>query len=159
LALEEHDREDLLRDGRAMPLRGECTLSGRQVVIGFRDAGQLSLYCGPDPVFQFNADRQLRRAFFEGRKFAADHGQLVELVRETRGGKVEFLKLSVDASTNSSVLQSLNDWLRKIDNAALWDAFSWRVPGGGDTDLFRERLVEWLEQIPTVPEIADTPNV
>jgi hypothetical protein len=70
MALEEQDREDLLRDGRAMPLRGECTLSGSQVVIGFRSAGQLSLYCGPDPVFQFNAEQKLRRAFFQGRRFA-----------------------------------------------------------------------------------------
>ena len=61
MALEERDREDLLRDGRLMPLRGECLIDGVKVVLGFRSQGQLSLYCGPDPVFQFNAARELRR--------------------------------------------------------------------------------------------------
>jgi hypothetical protein len=42
MALEERDREDLLRDGRQMLVRGESLIAGTPVVIGFRSQGQLS---------------------------------------------------------------------------------------------------------------------
>lgn len=159
MALEDHDREDLLRDACAMVERGECCMAGRQVVVGFRDRGQLSLYCGPDPVFQFNADRQLRRAYFQGRKIAADQGQLVEVVQKTRGGKVELVKVPVDQETRNCLMESLKEWLSKIDNSALWNPFSWQFPEEVDSDCFRERLIDWLAQLPDEPEIADAPNV
>mgnify|MGYP003681535513 CR=1 FL=1 len=80
MAKQEQDREDLLRDGHQMSIRGETIINGIVVTIGFRSLGQLSMYCGADPVFQFNADHQLRRVFFEGERIAADAGRLVLLL-------------------------------------------------------------------------------
>jgi len=157
MALEEHDREDLLRDGRMMGLRGECLVAGTPVVIGFRSAGQVSLYCGSDPVFQFNAESKLRRVYFQGRRFSAEHGRLVELARESRGGKVEFVKTQLDPATESIMLSSLQDWLHKIRDAARSKATLWRVVDG-DTNPFREQLLHWLERLPKVPGIAGAPN-
>jgi hypothetical protein len=157
MALEERDREDLLRDGRQMLVRGESLIAGTPVVIGFRSQGQLSLYCGPDPVFQFNAERKLRRAYFQGRRFSAEENGFVELMRENRGGKVEFVRQPLDPATQSIMLASLSDWLQRIREVAQSRVTLWRV-ADGDTALFRDRLLLWLEQVPSVSEIANTPN-
>ncbi len=157
MALEEHDREDLLRDGRNMPLRGECVVDGVVVVIGFRREGQVSLYCGPDPVFQFNSKRQLRRVFLDGRRFAARSGGLVELTRETRGGRVQFCSTPLDGPTRAKLLSALNDWLRKIHESVDADDGRWRTAEDCETP-FKQRLREWFEELPVVPVIAASPN-
>ena len=96
MAIEERDREDLLRDGRTMSVRGEFTCGEATMLIGFRRRGQASLYVGPDRVYQFDATAQLRRVFLDGRKYAADSGALVQLCRDSRGGRVELSRQPVD---------------------------------------------------------------
>ena len=71
MAIEERDREDLLRDGSAMLVRGEVVSDELELLIGFRAENQGSLYCGPERVFQFDVQGRIRRVFFDGRKFAA----------------------------------------------------------------------------------------
>ena len=158
MAIEEHDREDLLRDGRMMPLRGECLINGATVVAGLRSQGQLSLYCGPDPVFQFNADRELRRVFFQGRRFAAKNGCLVELTRENRGGKVEFASARVDPKMQTIILSSMKDWLRLIRDQAQSNPTGWRVIDG-DLDILLKCVRDQITQISTGTQIANAPNV
>jgi hypothetical protein len=108
-------------------------------------------------VFQFNAERKLRRAYFQGRRISAENKGLVELVRENRGGRVEFVRQPLDPATQSIMLASLSDWLQRIREVAQSRVTLWRV-ADGDTALFRDRLLLWLEQVPCVPEIANTPN-
>ncbi len=156
MALEEHDREDLLREGRNMPWRGACKTSGVEVVVGFRKQGQVSLFCGVDPVFQFNSVGQLRRVFFNGQRYSADNGKLVSLSRTSRGGRVELVADPVDDSTWVAVRDSMLVWLDSIRLAS--DAGSWRVEGE-PVDAFRQRLVRWLDQLPPEPAVADQPNV
>ena len=48
---QEHDREDLLRDGKQMTARAEAVMDDVVVVIGFRPNSQVSFYFGQDPVF------------------------------------------------------------------------------------------------------------
>ncbi len=157
MALEEQDREDLLRDGRMMPLRGECVINGVTVVAGFRNRGQLSLYCGPDPVFQFNAERQLRRVYFQARRFAAENGYLAELTREKRGGKVEFDSKQVDPQTQMIILSCLSDWLCLIRDAVRSNQTDWRIVDG-NLSIFKARLLDWFNQVSTVVQIASAPN-
>ena len=90
MAIEENDRENLLRDAKMMPVRGETQIDGHTIVIGFRSDSQASLYCDADPVFQFNANNQLRRVYFHGERYAAEQGVLIKLTRESQGGKVVF---------------------------------------------------------------------
>ena len=81
MAKQTQDREDLMREGTAMPLRGRLLIEGIEVVIGFRPAGQCSLYWNQDPVFQFDAQHQLRRAFVDSRRLKALDGRLAYLKR------------------------------------------------------------------------------
>ncbi len=157
MALEEQDREDLLRDGRMMLLRGECLIDGVPVVVGFRSRGQLSLYCGPDPVFQFNAERQLRRVYFRSRRFAAENGCLVELTRLQRGGKVKFESKQVDPQTQMNILSCLSGWLREIRDAVRSNHTDWRIVDG-NLSIFRARLSDWFDQDWSNVQIASAPN-
>ncbi len=157
MAIEEHDREDLLRDGRNMPLRGECFIRGVPLIVGFRSQGQMSIYCGADPVFQFNAERQLRRVYYQGRRFAADNGHLFELTRQTRGGKVEFESNQVDPQTQMEILSCLSGWLSAIRDSGKSKATDWRIVDD-PLNAFRNSLLDWLEQTATGTQIANAPN-
>ncbi|MCA9269139.1 MAG: hypothetical protein KDA41_11745, partial [Planctomycetales bacterium] len=83
MAKQQHDREDLLREATALVVRAELQLNSdaHPVVAGFRQGGEASFYFGFDPVFQFNSERQLRRAFYDGRLIKAEQGALIALAR------------------------------------------------------------------------------
>lgn len=157
MALNEHDREDLLRDGRTMIFRGECDIDGCTVLAGFRDQGQLSLYCGADPVFQFNAKGQLRRTFFSGKRFAAEHGSLVELVRESRGGKVQFIPTPIDKTSQSNMQSVFERWIQKVSQRIHDSNTQWRVVGE-DSKAFQQRVAERIECYGLRFTLADSPN-
>src|SRR5688572_26999220 len=64
----ESDREDLLREATALVERVELLVpgEGEPVVAGFRRDGSLSVFFGPEAVYQFNSAGELRRAFAGG---------------------------------------------------------------------------------------------
>jgi hypothetical protein len=157
MALHEQDREDLLRDGRMMPTRGECLLGGIPVVVGFRRLGQLSLYCGLDPVFQFNSAGQLRRAFCQGQRYAARSGTLVQLRRPSRGGKVELQSIPLEASRQASVVELALQWLARLRQAAEDGTTEWRVIEP-QPDEFRRQLSQWFQQSSGELAIASSPH-
>ena len=157
MAKQEQDREDLLRDGHQMSIRGETIINGIVVTIGFRSLGQLSMYCGADPVFQFNADHQLRRVFFEGERIAADAGRLVLLQRPTRGGKVQFQAIDVPSAKRDAIVTSLDHWVAELRLAAANEAV-WRV-ANEENDVFIRQLRIWLTKLPVSIDIAATPAV
>src|SRR5437588_282047 len=84
MARETTDREDLLREATALVERAELAVADwpEPVVIGFRRDGAASIYFGGDPVYQFNARGELRRAFVADRLFKAEHGILAALDRQ-----------------------------------------------------------------------------
>ena len=161
MATEEHDREDLLRDAKMMPLRAQATIDDVTVVVGFRGDGQVSLYFGPDPVFQFNSKRELRRVFYRADRYAAENGCLVKLIRSQRGGKVEFQRESIDAVLRDSILCVLSACLRTLNEATEAEADNWQLADSeseytlGD---FLTQLRTWLESMRWAPRIAKSAN-
>lgn len=155
MALHEHDREDLLGEARNMPLRGQCTMDGVVVVVGFRDRGQVSLFCGVDPVFQFNSRNELRRAYFGSCRYRAENGRLVELTRERRGGRVAFETAPAANALVEELMESLRSWIDRIRDAA--ETGSWQVVGE-PVEQFRSRLQTWLTEVDGQPRIAASPN-
>lgn len=155
MAIEEHDREDLLNEGNNLPWRGQCKIDDTLVLVGFRDQGQASLFCGSDPVFQFNTSGELRRVYYRKTRYRAEDGRLVALTQPQRGGKVTFLPSPVDSETEAEVLQSLHAWLSAI--SSMIPSASWQVVGEPGND-FRGRLHAWLHSLPDPPSIAKRPN-
>lgn len=158
MAKQEHDREDLLAEGRAMSLRGEAEIAGRIVVVGFRHRTQLSLYCGADPVFQFNGEGALRRAYREGQRYAAENGHLVLLSRDQSGGRVRFDRSKLSPEQTGEILADMNAWLERLRQVATSELTSWRVVEASSGE-FRSRLLEWLRSHPGSPEVASVPSV
>ncbi|GAB5515908.1 hypothetical protein [Rhodopirellula baltica] len=116
MARETHDREDLLLEGVNLPERARLLhrASGREWVIGWRTGGGPAFYDGPDRVYQFNADNQLRRVYLDGSKLAAEGGKLCELGRSEptnpnspagdRTQKVKLVWQPIDSAVQRNVL-------------------------------------------------------
>ena len=83
MARSESDREDLMEEATALVERSElqCAEFPDPVVIGFRRNGSLSIFLGQDPVYQFDAEARLRRAFRDGRLYRSQHTGLAQLTR------------------------------------------------------------------------------
>jgi hypothetical protein len=157
MAKQEQDREDLLRDGKQMLLRGECPVDGVVVVVGFRSQGQASFYFGPDPVFQFNENGELRRVFFKGKRFAAIQGKLCELTRQQQSDRVRFVPQEILADVESEMMGFLDRGLAQVQVAIESPDTEWRISGGNAAG-FRRQLSEWLANVPADKVIADAPN-
>jgi hypothetical protein len=155
-----HDREDLLRDARALVPRMQiqATLGGRRVSLfaGFR-GDALSLYYNADPVFHFNADGELRRAFLEGRLVKAEAGRLVAMERVFTPTAVELHAEEVSADAQAALLVDLAARLAELrDVLATGDyKLDGQVPADGDGVA---RLNAWLAHERSVI-VADTPRV
>src|SRR5512138_3714273 len=102
----ESDREDLLREATALVERVELSVAGmtENVVAGFRRDGAASFFFGADPVYQFNAAGELRRAFVGGLLYKTDRGKLVEMRRERTAEAVELRSRQLDAVETASFL-------------------------------------------------------
>ena len=79
MARHAQDREDLLREATALVPRVMLRVSMRgapcEVFAGFR-AGAVSLYFDADPVYHFNSEGELRRAFVGDHVIKAAAGRL-----------------------------------------------------------------------------------
>jgi len=157
MAINEQDREDLLRDGRAMPVRGESLINDAVVVVGFRAGGQVSLYCGPDPVYQFNEVGQIRRVFYQGQRYAAEGGRLMLLSRSTKGGRVSFESQSVADALRHAILADLQTWLAAIAASQAADRDAWKVDPK-QREAFFDQLAKVIDVLSKTIQIANQPN-
>ncbi len=90
----ESDREDLIREAVAMPERGEFRVPGFDdlVTIGFRASAAMSVFIGPDCVYQFDPHGRLRRAFLDGCLFRSEHITLARLQRIRTEASTQLLR-------------------------------------------------------------------
>lgn len=168
MAKQTHDREDLLRDGTAMPIRGRMVIDGVEVVIGFRPSGQLSLYWAQDPVFQFDDRQHLRRAFVDGCRLKAEAGRLVRLVRapDSKHHSVDRLRLTgevLSAAEERRILEGAEDCLQQISRCIGRSFESSRelsLNCVGVTDVeFIERVSSWLAKAESPIPVASDASV
>lgn len=157
MALHERDREDLLRDGHTMIHRGACDIDGITLLAGFRKQNQLSLYCGADPVFQFNANGHLRRVYFQGRRFAAEQGQLAELIRESVVEKPQATSNQIDCHLMTAIEETFEEWIMKARQQITQSPSRWRTVGE-DSNAFQDRLIQWIERYGSRFVVAESPN-
>src|SRR5262245_19900425 len=89
----EADREDLMAEATALARRVKLSVPGEveRVVAGFRATGRLSIYFGGEPVYHFDAEGRLRRAFVNGLLYRTQGTTLARLRRE-RSAEVTELR-------------------------------------------------------------------
>ena len=164
MASEERPKEDLMRDATALVQRIEFSLpTGDSIVVGFRsqDAadGTASFFFGEEPVYQFNADHELRRAHVDG-IVKAENGGLVRLSKVRTGDNVEMHRhefTQVELAAFQDDLQSrLSNLLAQIKSGEA--NINRSIPDG---DSVCERVETWLAKVAGMREIriADRPNV
>jgi len=160
MARQESDREDLLREATALVQRVELAVAGydHPLVCGFRRDGSVSLFCGGEPVYQFNTASQLRRAFVAGRIHKAERGRLIAYSRERSATQVSLVRDELSEDESVTVLTIMQGHLSRLREALSGGSFviQGEVPSGGDV---AGRMLRWLEALPGAIEIAPQPHV
>ena len=146
MAKDAHDREDLLKDATAYSHRIELKLDGvdEAVFCGFRDGGALSFYWTPDDVFQFNFDRELRRAFWRERMIGCykQHPHWLEPEGE---GRVRLRRIPLSEHEVVEFTKTLEAALSGLQDALRSECFhvSGAVPAA---DTVVEMIEAWLSE-------------
>jgi hypothetical protein len=119
MARHEADREDLMAEATALRERIELELPGEteHLVAGFRDEGRFSLYFGSDPIFHFDADGALRRAFVAGELYRSQSPTLARLRRTRAGSAVNLVRHDLDSRELESFLAAMRDRLDRLQTA------------------------------------------
>lgn len=83
MAFHEQDREDLMREAIALYPRAEfqVTQEAEPVFWGQKRSGQFSFYFGGDPVYQFDEQGHLRRAYLDGHLYRTQGNTLARLTK------------------------------------------------------------------------------
>jgi hypothetical protein len=145
MARHEADREDLMAEATALRERVELELPGEaeHVVAGFRENGACSIYFGADPVFHFDADGGLRRAFVSGDLYRSQGKSLARLTRTRTASEVHLVRHDLDPFELEQLLTGMRDRLEQLHDALASGAarIVRQVPAEGD---LRSRLVAAL---------------
>jgi hypothetical protein len=169
MAREESSREDLLREATALVERIELVrrnigrttpatnASSGRVVAGFRPDGALSIFFGEDPVYQFTAAGELRRAYCDGVLLKAVRGRLATLQRVRTQQEVQLVRHELSEAAEAAFVARMAGYLRELASSLDANRFEivGQVPPGADV---LARLRAWLATHDQWP-IAARPNV
>jgi|SRR5262245_9157175 len=145
MARHETDREDLMAEATALRQRVELELPGfaEHVVAGFRDNGGCSIYFGADPVFHFDADGALRRAFVAGDLYRSQGKTLTRLTRTRADREVHLIRHDLGPVELAGFLAAMRGHLERLHDALADESARVVQQVPVETD-FRPRLVEAL---------------
>lgn len=156
MARDETDREDLLREATALVERIELCATGsasafagaaqtEHIVAGFRRDGALSIFFGADPVYQFNAAGELRRAYCDGLLYKAERGRLISLERGRTSKEVQLLRRELSHEQQQTFLarmgERVHELMSELNSGAL--RIVGQVPDGADV---LGRVRNWLTE-------------
>ncbi len=127
MAREESPREDLMREATALVERIELLPRRRfeflplpkgegfqTIVAGFRADGAMSVFFGEDPVYQFNAAGELRRAYCGKLLLKGVRGRLVSLQRVRSASEVQLVRHELTDVEQNDFLAALKNRLHRL---------------------------------------------
>lgn len=160
MARQESDREDLLREATAYVRRLELQGDGREELLfaGFREDDRFSIYFGADPVYHFDSEGRLRRAYLDGLLYRTQGDTLARLRRVRTASLTQLVRSDLSAEECAAVVDDMRERLRRVADEVQTSRLLVRrqVPEG--LDLLPELLAK-LAQIlnqsaPLAPAIA-----
>jgi len=154
------DREDILNEASALVARAACAVHGfdEDVIFGFRRDGSVAIYLGPDPVYQFNSQSQLRRIYRNKILLKAKNGRLVELERQLDKRAVAWAERELSDEQTTTLLLELRQHLDDLFEALSTDRFKLLRQVPQDQNVV-PRLLNWLAALPAQLVIARSPHV
>jgi hypothetical protein len=169
MARSEQDREDLLREATALVERvelrakhdeaarkGKPSVMPDSVVVGFRRDGAISFFFGAEPVYQFNAQGELRRSFYQGKLIKAERGRLVELERQREPDAIRLVRRELTSGETqwlADVRHQLHDLAEQLGRD-VYEVVG-QVPPQADV---LGRVQRWLAQLPVSLGVARRPH-
>lgn len=159
MAYYEADREDMLREATALVERVELTIPGcaEPVVMGFRRNGSASFFFGADPVYQFNSEGELRRAFVSGKLVKADRGILAELDRRRSETEVTLVRRDLETPETERLLADLFQRLFLLQSSICDQSYTHHGQVPEQADILG-RISNWLAALPVPLKIAHSPH-
>ncbi|MCX7419759.1 MAG: hypothetical protein NT013_09515 [Planctomycetia bacterium] len=114
MARHESDREDLMQEATGLIRRVEWQVQfqAEVIVAGFKRTGAWSIYFGADPVYQFDIDGRLRRAFAHGDLWRTQGTTLARLKRERTETESGFQRHDL---TNSELIEFLREVRQRLE--------------------------------------------
>lgn len=160
MARNPEEREELLREARALVVRAEIDVDGfdEQVVVGFRHGGAASLYFGQDVAYQFNAANELRRAYLDGAMYKSEERQLVRLNPTRTPESLELVSHQLTSAETSEFLSTAAARIRALHNAMEKARYRMigQVPAEQDV---AGQIRDWLAKLPPEIALAQMPGV
>ena len=159
MARQEEDREDLLREATALVERAEFDVSRiESVVVGFRRDGSASLFFGVDPVYQFTATKELRRAYRQGALIKAERGKLVRLERNRTESRVELIRHEMQQAEQTRFLAELVNEIASMRDHVCRGNYHLVGKVPNDADVMA-RITSWLRELPLPPAVASSAGI
>ncbi len=157
MARQELPKEDLIAQATALVHRVEFLIPEiyDPIVIGFRRDGSASLFLGDDPVYQFNAGSELRRAHLGGFLIKAEQGELVRLRRHRADGEVQLLRRHLTDQETTEIFTELTQLLNRIQRSLEDQSHEVLRQVPEDVDVM-SMVRQWLATISRPAEVAES---
>ena len=117
MALNEQDREDLMREAIAFYPRAELQVDHELLPVfwGQKENGHYSFYFGSDPVYQFDQNGLLRRAYVDGYLYRTQGNILARLNRERTSNESILKRYDLTITESAVLLQEMSNRFEKLD--------------------------------------------
>jgi|GEM_PF-725430 len=118
MALNEQDREDLMREATAFFPRGELQVEHEMFPVfwGQKKNGHYAFYFGSDPVYQFDQSGCLRRAFVDGQIFRTQGNTLARLTRVRNSDENILKRHDLTTTELANLLQAMRKRFQKLES-------------------------------------------
>ena len=160
MARMEQDREDLMREATALNPRIEWDVPGdvELVVTGWKASGDLSIYLGQDPVYQFDSDGRLRRAYESGFLYRTQGSTMARIHRERSARQTTLVRHDLNVAELDEFLTRMRRRLTRLQAALSSNqAQVRRHVGTASTEELAAQLARIAQQCVLAPAVTGRP--
>ncbi len=149
MARREQDREDLFREATTYPLRGELVSAdspdAEVLFVGIKPDGAWACYFGADPVYQFTARGELRRAYRNGELYRTQGTTLARMQRIRSPHETTLARQDLQVDELNEFLTQLHTDITRLHKLCLAETTS--IPRAlPDAESFRAHVQAACEQ-------------
>ncbi len=128
-----------MREATALRRRASFVVESlpEPIVAGFRVDGSFSVFFDQDPVYQFDNQGRLRRAYRDGLLYRTQGSTLAQLTRVRTAERTELHRQDLDSGGLRHFIKEMREFLTTFHNA------------------LESKSAEMLEEIPTQENVAN----